>query len=86
MLLGLSGHLLRLFSSTNIIENLNGAVQDRCRRVRRWRNGEMVVRWAVSSLIEAGKNFRPIMDWGNLRSVLQASEQNVVVNTADKLL
>ena len=52
--------LLKTLRSTNIIENLNGALKHTTRNVKRWRSGSMVLRWAVTALIEAEKNFRRV--------------------------
>ena len=52
--------LLKTLRSTNIIENLNGALKHTTRNVKRWRSGSMVLRWAVTALMEAEKNFRRV--------------------------
>ena len=36
------------------------------RRVSRWRNGEMVLRWAGASLLDAERSFRRIMGYRDL--------------------
>jgi hypothetical protein len=46
MRLGLPENLERVLSSTNLIENLFGRVREIGRRVKRWQNGTMVLRWA----------------------------------------
>lgn len=58
--LGLTGALLRTLSTTNAIENLNGLVRTRIRRVRRWDGGAMVLRWLVAALDDAAKGFRKL--------------------------
>ena len=52
--------LERIFSTTNAVENLMGSVRDLSRRVKHWKNGEMVVRWTTTAVLEAGKRFRRI--------------------------
>ena len=37
----------------NTIENLHGCIKRVSGNVKRWRSGSMVVRWAVTALIEA---------------------------------
>lgn len=64
--LGLSQTLRRSFGTTNIIENPNGSVRVKTRRVSRWRNGEMVMRWAAASFLEAEKKFRKVMGYREL--------------------
>ena len=72
--LGLTGHLRRLFSSTNMIENVNGTVQQVIGRVRRWRNGQMVVRWAAMGLMAAEGGFRRVQGWRDLSKLMAALE------------
>jgi putative transposase len=58
--LGLPGSLTRVLSNTNAIENLIGAVRRLGRRVRRWRDGKMIVRWTVAAAHDASTRFRRI--------------------------
>jgi len=50
--------LERTLSTTNAIENLIGSVRALGHRVRRWRDGKMILRWAATALVEASKQFR----------------------------
>ena len=54
------GALLRTLRSTNTIENLNGSIKRATRNVNRWRSGSMILRWAVTALIEAESRFRRV--------------------------
>jgi len=47
--LGLSPSLARCLGSTNIIESPHSGVRLRTRRVCRWRNGKMALRWPPPS-------------------------------------
>lgn len=58
MALGLTAALARTLSTTNPIENINGLLRDRLRNVKRWRDGDMVVRWTTAALLESAKSFR----------------------------
>jgi transposase-like protein len=58
--LGLPGNLTRVFSNTNAIENLIGSVRRLGRRVRRWRDGKMILRWTVASAHDASTRFRRV--------------------------
>jgi hypothetical protein len=49
--LGVEGALLRTLRTTNPIENLNGAVAHHTRNVRRWRDGQMLLRWIGAALL-----------------------------------
>ncbi|MGH7925234.1 MAG: IS256 family transposase [Candidatus Binatus sp.] len=50
--LGLPDHLERALCSTNPIENLFSRVRAIARRVSRWRDGYMVLRWSAAAMTE----------------------------------
>jgi hypothetical protein len=50
MRLGLPENLERVLSSTNLIKNLFGRVG---RRIERWQNGTMVLRWTAAGVVES---------------------------------
>jgi len=56
--LSLPNTLTRSFSTTNMIECLNDRVRTSTRRVKRWRGGEMILRWVTASVNEAARGFR----------------------------
>lgn len=58
--LGVPFLLRKSLSSTNLIESPFSTSKDLSRRVKRWRNGEQVQRWAAASLLEAERRFRRI--------------------------
>ena len=58
--LGLPPSLTRCLCTTNIIENPNGTVRRTTRRVTRYRDGAMALRWAAAGFLEAEKSFRRI--------------------------
>ena len=60
MRLGLPENLERVLSSTNLIENLFGRVREIGRRVKRWQNGTMVLRWTTAGVLEAERGFRKL--------------------------
>ena len=64
--LGLSPSLARCLGSTNIIESPHSGVRLRTRKVCRWRDGKMVLRWAAAALLMTEKNFRRIMGYRDL--------------------
>jgi hypothetical protein len=51
--LGITGALYRTLRTTNPIENLNGSVARYSRNVKRWGDGQMVLRWVASALSDA---------------------------------
>lgn len=64
--LGLPKVLHRCLGSTNVIESPYSPVRDKTRRVTRWRDGSMVLRWCASALVETEKRFRRIMGYQQL--------------------
>jgi putative transposase len=63
MCLGLPENLERVLSSTNLIENLFGRVREIGRRVKRWQNGTMVLRWTAAGVLEAERGFRKLFGY-----------------------
>jgi putative transposase len=70
--LHLSASLSRCLVSTNVIESPHSGVRLRTRKVCRWRDGKMVLRWAAAALLMTEKNFRRIMGYQDL-CVLKAA-------------
>lgn len=64
--MGLSPSLRRCLCSTNIIESPHSGVRMRTRRVSRWRDGAMVLRWAAAAFLDTEKQFRRIMGYRDL--------------------
>ncbi len=58
--LNLTPALMRCLSTTNLIENPNGAVRRVTRRVSRYRDADMALRWTAMGFLEAEKSFRRI--------------------------
>jgi len=58
--LGIDGALHLTLRSTNPIENLNGTVAHHTRNVKRWRDGQMLLRWVGAALLQAGGHFRRV--------------------------
>jgi putative transposase len=63
---GLPPTLSRCLATTDIIESPNGGVRRRARRVSRWKNGNIVLRWADSAFLSAEKKSRRIMGYKDL--------------------
>ena len=74
--LGLSGSLVRCLSSTNVIESPNSGMRLRRRRVCRWRDGSIVLRWAAAALSMTEKHFRKIMGYRDLWMLKAALQGN----------
>ena len=56
--LGLPERLARQLSTTNAIENVIGSMRRISARVKRWRNGRMMLRWTVAAIADAATCFR----------------------------
>jgi putative transposase len=74
--LNLSASLARCLVSTNVIESPHSGVRLRTRRVCRWRDGKMVLRWAAAALLMTEKNFRRIMGYKDLWMLKAALGRN----------
>ncbi len=72
--LDIGGALYRTLRTTNPIENLNGSVARYCRNVKRWGDGQMVLRWVASALSDASGRMRKLRGCGQMRSLLKALE------------
>jgi transposase-like protein len=64
--LGLPPALCRCLRSTNLIESPHRGVRRRTRRVCRWRDGRMVLRWAAAAFLMTEKSFRKIQGYRDL--------------------
>jgi len=64
--LGAPAELRRSFSSTNLIESCFSLTQEWTRRAKRWRNGEMVLRWAGTALLEAERRFHRVKGYRSM--------------------
>ena len=73
--LGLTGHLKRILSSTNIIESANSVAQGLAKRVKRWRDTGQILRWTAAGLLDAEKRFRRIQGYRQLPLLKAALER-----------
>jgi transposase-like protein len=76
--LGVAGALYRTLRSTNGIENLNGLVGHIVRRVRRWRDGRMLVRWIAAGLPEVMCSFRRLRGHRDLGALIRALDRTAM--------
>jgi len=86
--IGLPGRLRRCLATTNLIESPGSGVRLRTRRVCRWRDGTMVLRWAASAYLATEKSFRRIMGHEQLwmlKSYLDRSEEAAMVAAKRKV-
>jgi transposase-like protein len=74
--LRLSPSLLSTFKSTNPIESMISVARTVTGNVKRWRDGEMILRWNAAGVLEAEKQFRRVngcRDLPLLRAALEAT-------------
>ncbi len=77
--LGLPPTLSRCLVSTNVIESPHSGVRLRTRKICRWRDGKMVLRWAAAALLMTEGNFRKIMGYRDLWMLKAALDRREVL-------
>lgn len=75
--LGVPPTLARTLRSTNAVESMIGIARDHSVNVKRWRDGNMALRWCAAGMVEAGKQFRRVNGHLHLRSLRTALERHV---------
>ncbi|OIQ59592.1 transposase, mutator family [Moorella thermoacetica] len=75
--LGLPEKLAKSLNSTNIIESANDRVRTYCRNVKRWKNGEQILRWMAASYLEAEKGFHRINGYRELPILKEAMRKKL---------
>jgi putative transposase len=78
--LGLSDRLRQSLATTNAIESLISRTRHVKRNVKRWRGGQMVLRWTAAAVLEAVKGFRRLKghkDMPKLVAALRARDQQL---------
>jgi len=86
--IGLPGKLRRCLATTNLIESPGSGVRLRTRRVCRWKDGAMVLRWAASAYMATEKSFRRIMGHEQLwmlKSYLEEHQEAATVAVRKKI-
>ena len=70
--LGITGALYRTLRTTNPIENLNGSIARFTRNVKRWKDGQMTLRWVAGALADAKQRFRKLRGHRDMKLLLAA--------------
>lgn len=70
--LGVPELLQGTLRSTNAIESANEQVRIVSRNVKRWQNGEQVLRWAAAGFLEAEKKFRTVKGYRQIPMLMKA--------------
>ena len=73
--------LARTLRSTNAIESMIGICRERSKNVKRWRDGQMALRWCAAGMIEASKQFRRVNGHLHLPALRAALERHVAEHT-----
>ena len=75
--LGVSPTLARTLRSTNAVESMISISRDHSRNVKRWRDGQMALRWCAAGMVEAGKQFRRVNGHLHLPALQTALHRHV---------
>ncbi len=81
--LGLPDSLRKSLQSTNLIESALSVAADVTRRVKRWRGGDMRLRWSAAGLLHAEKNFRRVRGYKAMSKLLTALDRRDVAETTE---
>jgi putative transposase len=84
--LGVPPTLARTLRSTNAIESMIEICRDHSSNVKRWRDGEMAMRWCAAGMGEAAKQFRRVNGYLHLpalRVALDAHAAKTVTPPCD---
>jgi len=74
--LGVTGSLKRTLESTNPCESMIEIVRRTQRNVKRWSSGEMALRWTAAGMLEAEQQFRKIIGYRDLATLVIAIERD----------
>jgi transposase-like protein len=72
--LGVDGPLLKTVFSTNPVESMIEIVREHASNVKRWRDGEMTLRWAAAGMESARSQFRRVKGYRQLPQLAAALE------------
>jgi len=70
--LKLSPRLRRSFATTNAAESLISRTRHVKRNVKRWRSGQMMLRWVAAGVLEAVKGFRRVKGYADMPTLVAA--------------
>jgi putative transposase len=74
--LGVPPTLARTLRSTNAIESMISVCREHAGNVKRWRDGQMALRWCAAGMVEAGKQFRRVNGHLHLPTLRTALERH----------
>jgi putative transposase len=82
--LGVPPTLARTLRSTNSIESMIAICRDHAANVKRWQDGQMVLRWTAAGMGEAAKQFRRVNGYLHLPALRAALEATITAVTPAK--
>jgi transposase-like protein len=74
--LGVTGNLKRTLESTNPCESMIEIVRRTQRNLKRWSSGETALGWTAAGMFEAERQFRKIIGYRDLASLIVAIERD----------
>jgi putative transposase len=82
MRLGITGQLAKTLCSTNPCESMIEIIRRTQRNVKRWRDGDMRKRWTAAGMLVAEQQFRKIIGYRDLATLVIAVERHALRATA----
>jgi putative transposase len=79
--LGVPPTLARTLRSTNAVESMISISRDHSRNVKRWRDGQMALRWCAAGMVEASRQFRRVNGHLHLPALRTALARHVGTET-----
>ncbi len=73
--------LARTLRSTNAVESMIAISRDHSRNVKRWREGQMALRWCAAGMVEASKQFRRVNGHLHLPALRASLQRHVAAGT-----
>jgi len=80
--LGVPPMLARTLRSTNAIESMISVCREHAGNVKRWRDGQMALRWCAAGMVEAGKQFRRVNGHLHLPALRAALDREIAEHVA----
>jgi putative transposase len=82
--LGVPPTLARTLRSTNAVESMIEICRDHSTNVKRWRDGQMALRWCAAGMLEAASQFRRVNGFLHLPALREALERHAAVTVTPK--
>lgn len=80
--LGVTGTLAQTLGTTNPMESTIDIVRTHARNVKRWRDGDMRLRWAAAGMLCAEQQYRRVKGYKQLDRLADALKPNIATTIA----